>query len=36
MYQESLPELLVLQTISDMNTYQIENDCRFNNLLGAE
>jgi hypothetical protein len=35
-YQESLPELLVLQPISDVNTYQIEADYRFSRSLRAE
>ena len=36
MYQESLPELLVLQPISDVNTCQIEADYRFSHWLSAE
>ena len=36
MYQESLPELLVLQLISDVNTCQIEADYRFSHSVGAE
>jgi hypothetical protein len=36
MYQESLPEHLVLQPISDVNTCQIEVDYRFSHSLGTE
>jgi hypothetical protein len=35
-YQESLPELLVLQPIYDVNTCQIKADYRFSHSLCAE
>jgi hypothetical protein len=35
-YQESLPELLLLQSICFVNTCQIEANYRFSHFLGAE